>query len=78
MAEQMPDRKKIFISHSSQDSDIAEKLCRELEKKGFGCWIFTRDVNVAYVCLKVVTRRGRANGHGWQCLGMNGKSIYRK
>ncbi|MDQ1355486.1 MAG: hypothetical protein QG657_5796, partial [Acidobacteriota bacterium] len=45
MAEQATARKKIFISHSRQDKDIAEKLCRELEKQGFGCWIFTRDAN---------------------------------
>ena len=45
MAEQSTARKKIFISHSSQDKPIAEELCRELEKKGFGCWFFNRDVS---------------------------------
>ena len=34
--------KKVFISYSRLDKDIAEKFCHELEKKGFSCWIFIR------------------------------------
>lgn len=44
MAEQMPDRKKIFISYSKHDADITLKLCNELERHGCDCWIYTRDI----------------------------------
>lgn len=34
----------IFISYSSSDSKIAEKVCRLLEDRGMKCWIAPRDV----------------------------------
>ncbi len=35
---------RIFISHSSLNSNAAEKLCAMLEKKGFSCFIAPRDI----------------------------------
>lgn len=34
----------IFISHSSKDHDIAIGVCRDLEQRGFRCWISSRDI----------------------------------
>lgn len=34
----------VFISHSSKDYEIAEKLCKYLEGNGIRCWIAPRDV----------------------------------
>ncbi|MCR5322938.1 MAG: TIR domain-containing protein [Lachnospiraceae bacterium] len=34
----------IFISHSSNDSEIAKEVCRFLESKGFSCWLDSRDI----------------------------------
>ena len=34
----------IFLSHSSQDKAVADKLCEELEAKGLKCWIAPRDI----------------------------------
>jgi WD40 repeat protein len=36
--------KDVFISHSSKDSDTAQKICALLEKSGISCWIAPRDV----------------------------------
>ena len=36
--------KKVFISHSSQDKEIAEIVCSSLENAGIGCWIAPRDI----------------------------------
>jgi predicted ATPase len=35
---------QIFISYSSNDQSIAEKICALLESDGIGCWIAPRDV----------------------------------
>src|ERR1700678_3047660 len=35
----------IFISHSSQDKNIADAVCAALEAKNIRCWIAPRDVN---------------------------------
>ena len=37
--------KKVFISHSSVDAEIAMKLCKLLEKNGISCWIAPRDID---------------------------------
>ncbi|HEX4507835.1 MAG TPA: TIR domain-containing protein, partial [Alphaproteobacteria bacterium] len=34
----------IFISHSSKDHEIAMSICRDLESRGFHCWISSRDI----------------------------------
>ena len=36
--------KKIFISHSSKDHEIAAKICDAFEKLGAICWIAPRDI----------------------------------
>src|SRR5438874_1385949 len=37
-------KRSVFISHSSEDKSIAERLCAYLEKNGVLCWIAPRDV----------------------------------
>ncbi len=39
---------RIFISHSSLNSDAAEKLCAMLEERGFDCFIAPRDIRSGY------------------------------
>ncbi len=39
-------REKVFISYSNQDAEIVQKLCNELESKGYNCFIFERDVTL--------------------------------
>lgn len=34
----------IFISHSSNDGDIAKRVCSKLEERGAGVWIAPRDI----------------------------------
>jgi hypothetical protein len=34
----------VFISHSSKDRRLAERLCSELETRGIKCWISSRDI----------------------------------
>ena len=34
----------VFISHSSKDHEIAEKMCSVLEERGLKCWIAPRDI----------------------------------
>ncbi len=34
----------VFISHSAQDKNIAEKICAALEQNGIPCWVAPRDV----------------------------------
>jgi TIR domain len=36
--------KRVFISHSSSDVELARSLCAHLEARGIGCWIAPRDV----------------------------------
>ena len=36
---------KIFVSYSSKDSKVANRICAALEAKGLACWIASRDVN---------------------------------
>jgi TIR domain len=35
---------KVFISYSSQDATVAERVCSALEAAGLPCWIAPRDV----------------------------------
>ncbi|MEY2537628.1 MAG: hypothetical protein QOG67_1368 [Verrucomicrobiota bacterium] len=37
-------KRSVFISHSSEDKSIAERVCAYLEKNGVLCWIAPRDV----------------------------------
>jgi TIR domain len=34
----------VFISHSSQDHEVAVRVCEALEQRGLGCWLASRDV----------------------------------
>ena len=34
----------VFISHSSQDNEVANAASRRLEQEGFSCWIAPRDI----------------------------------
>jgi hypothetical protein len=34
----------VFISHSSQDHEVAVRVCEDLERHGLGCWLASRDV----------------------------------
>src|SRR5712691_8134763 len=34
----------VFISHASQDRNIARTICDALEGRGLSCWISTRDI----------------------------------
>lgn len=36
--------KKVFISHSSKDKAIADRICNTIENNGIGCWIAPRDI----------------------------------
>lgn len=36
--------KPIFISHSSKDSEVANRICAALEENGLKCWIAPRDI----------------------------------
>ena len=44
----MDNPKDIFISYSSKDKPIANKLCKYLEKRGINCWIAPRDVRAGF------------------------------
>jgi hypothetical protein len=35
---------QVFISHSSRDAQVAQRICAELEKQKIPCWIAPRDV----------------------------------
>ena len=37
--------RQAFISHSSQDTEAASRICSFLEARGVTCWIAPRDVN---------------------------------
>jgi serine/threonine protein kinase len=39
-----PSRHLVFISHSSQDTAVAEQVCAHLETGGIKCWLAPRDV----------------------------------
>lgn len=40
------EKNRIFISHSSEDKQIADAICHRLEEKGLRCWIAPRDVDL--------------------------------
>ncbi len=40
--------KKVFISYSSKDKEVADALCQQLEQKGIDSWYAPRDVRGAY------------------------------
>jgi hypothetical protein len=35
----------VFISHSSQDHEVAVRVCEALEQRRLGCWLASRDVS---------------------------------
>ena len=37
---------RVFISYASGDQATADRLVREIEKRGIGCWISSRDVHL--------------------------------
>ncbi len=34
----------VFLSHSSKDKGVADKICSALESNGIACWIAPRDI----------------------------------
>ncbi len=36
---------KVFISYSSKDKAVANKICNQLEQSGIECWIAPRDID---------------------------------
>ena len=36
--------RQVFISYSSHDKEIADRVCAALENAGFSCWIAPRDI----------------------------------
>jgi TolB-like protein/tetratricopeptide (TPR) repeat protein len=67
----------VFVSYASQDTEIANTVCRELESRGIRCWIAPRDVapgalyadaivraiNEAKVLLIVLSQSAVASAH---------------
>ncbi|HWS61578.1 MAG TPA: TIR domain-containing protein [Steroidobacteraceae bacterium] len=67
----------VFLSYASQDTEVANTVCRELESRGIGCWIAPRDVapgalyadaivraiNEAKVLLIVLSQSAVASSH---------------
>lgn len=39
-----PSSRHVFISHSSEDAAVADRLCRALESSGLSTWICSRDI----------------------------------
>lgn len=37
-------KKRVFISHSKEDKNIADFICNSLERENVGCWIAPRDI----------------------------------
>ena len=35
---------RVFLSHASENEEVAQTLCRELEGRGIKCWISSRDI----------------------------------
>lgn len=40
---------QVFISHSSKEADIANKMCDKLEQSGYTCFIAPRNIRSGYV-----------------------------
>ena len=40
----MVSMKRVFVSYSSHDREVAQRVCRSLEKAGVRCWIAPRDI----------------------------------
>ncbi len=40
----MASMKRIFVSYSSHDREVAQRVCQSLEKAGVRCWIAPRDI----------------------------------
>ena len=40
---------RVFISHSSEDTAIADAICQRLETDGIKCWMASRDIKPARV-----------------------------
>jgi adenylate cyclase len=69
--------RSVFLSYASQDTEIANTVCRELENRGIRCWIAPRDVapgalyadaivraiNEANVLLIVLSQSAVASSH---------------
>src|ERR1700733_6530135 len=50
----------VFISHSSQDHEVAVRVCEALERRGLGCWLASRDVGPAENFQEAIVRAVRA------------------
>lgn len=38
------DRKEVFVSYSTKNTELAQFLCNQLEGSGATCWIAPRDI----------------------------------
>ena len=39
---------RVFISHSSENAELAKELCGKLEKNGFPCFLAPRDIRSGF------------------------------
>jgi hypothetical protein len=37
-------RKRVFLSHATEDAGVVQELCAGLERRGIGCWVAPRDI----------------------------------
>lgn len=80
---------KVFLSYSSADKDIADRVCSALEATGISCWIAPRDIdpgvdypaaiveaiNAATMLVLILTKHAAASPHILSEVGhaFNGK-----
>ena len=50
----------VFISHSSKDLTVAQRICTALENRGLNCWVADRDVGPGENYQRAIVRAIRA------------------
>ena len=58
----MPGR--VFISHASEDREIAQAVCEAIEGRGVPCWIAPRDITPGKDYAQALSRIVRDIGFG--------------